>query len=259
MAAVGWGGRRQRQLRIEQRQLRIEVGAVHPLFLLELLPDEDGREGHLAPRPGGRRNHDLGESRTGNLVESEVILRLPLVRREDGDRLGEVHRAPAPDADDAVALLPEGQLRPLVGQFERRLRRRLVVKDVPDLRLLHEGGDLPAKAGPGQVPVEDDQRPAHLQLREVLRQAGETPVSEHDLFGARKRKCLHGHCSMMMSSNPVTIVMRFLTGMTAESQEILRSLWSPYHSICRQIPRRILTSRASRVVRAKRRRRCIIQ
>ena len=86
----------------------------------------------------------------------------------------------------------DGELRPLVGQLDRRLRNGLVVENETDLRLLQKAGDLLAEARSGQVPVEDDERPAHLQLREVLRQAGETPVSENDLFGARKRKCLHG-------------------------------------------------------------------
>ena len=183
--------KRQRQLRIEQRQLRIEIGAVHPFLLLELLPDEDGGEGHFASRSGGGRNHDLRQTRTGDPVESEVIFGLSPVRRQHRDRLGQVHRAAAADADDAVAFLPEGQFRPLVRQFQRRFRHRLVVKNMPDIRLLQRGGRLFAEARRRQIPVEDDQRPADLQLRQVLRQSRETAVSENDFFGARKRKCLH--------------------------------------------------------------------
>ncbi len=121
----GLGRQAQRELRVEQREVRVHEDAVHPLLFLEIAPDKNGREGHFAARPRRRGDHDRRQPRPGDLVETQEVLCLGIVGRYDGNGLGHIHGAPAADPDDDVALAFQGQFCPFVGLLEGRLGKTL--------------------------------------------------------------------------------------------------------------------------------------
>ena len=152
--------------------------------LAAIVQDEDRAAAHFAAGAGGRRHGDDGGRAGGDAIEPAFdqgeALQRTVVRRADGDALGEIDGRAAAHGDDAIAIALLVRAHRLAHSSLVRVRRSAVIEG-NGARVSERVQDGVDDVGRLHAPVRHDQRTADTDPFALLPEQADGAELELDL------------------------------------------------------------------------------